>query len=235
MLRYGIPSYRLPRERLQWDIDAIAAAGVEFKTDYDVQSGRNDSQDQGESRCNPYFHRFPQSQRYRHPRRIRQGCYSCRRDASGIGDDAMPNFNGRSVAVIGGGNVAMDVARTAKRLGASEVCIVYRRRRDDMTALPDEINGAIAEGCQLFQLKAPSEIIVDKKTEGQRPLRTAADCWRRQINPADQGRWMQISRERKFSVISLFLQLAKLQIWNSLKTMVFQYSEATSKRRSLTW
>ena len=56
----------------------------------------------------------------------------------------------------------MDVARTAKRLGASEVCIVYRRRRDDMTALPDEINGAIAEGCQLFQLKAPSEIIVDK-------------------------------------------------------------------------
>ena len=38
MLRYGIPSYRLPRERLQWDIDAIAAAGVEFKTDYDVQS-----------------------------------------------------------------------------------------------------------------------------------------------------------------------------------------------------
>ena len=46
--------------------------------------------------------------------------------------------------------------------GASEVCIVYRRRRDDMTALPDEIGGAIAEGCQLFQLKAPSEIIVDK-------------------------------------------------------------------------
>lgn len=80
----------------------------------------------------------------------------------GIGDDAMPDFNGKSVVVIGGGNVAMDVARTAKRLGASEVCIVYRRRRDDMTALPDEIGGAIAEGCQLFQLKAPSEIIVDK-------------------------------------------------------------------------
>ncbi len=59
MLRYGIPSYRLPRERLQWDIDAIAAAGVEFKTDYDVQSGRNDSQDQGESRCNPIFPSVP--------------------------------------------------------------------------------------------------------------------------------------------------------------------------------
>ena len=79
-----------------------------------------------------------------------------------IGDDAMPNFKGKSVAVIGGGNVAMDVARTARRLGASQVSIVYRRRRDDMTALPDEINGAIAEGCELFQLKAPSEIIVDK-------------------------------------------------------------------------
>ena len=75
----------------------------------------------------------------------------------------MPDFNGKSVIVIGGGNVAMDVARTAKRLGASEVCIVYRRRKDDMTALPDEIGGAIAEGVQLMELKAPSEIIVDKK------------------------------------------------------------------------
>ncbi|MFR0902731.1 MAG: FAD-dependent oxidoreductase [Anaerovoracaceae bacterium] len=80
----------------------------------------------------------------------------------GIGDDAMPNFEGKTVVVIGGGNVAMDVARTAKRLGASEVTIVYRRRREDMTALPDEIDGAIAEGCSLFQLKAPSRIETDK-------------------------------------------------------------------------
>ena len=55
---------------------------------------------------------------------------------------------------IGGGNVAMDVARTAKRLGATDVSIVYRRRRDDMTALPEEIGAAVSEGCSLMQLKA---------------------------------------------------------------------------------
>jgi len=56
----------------------------------------------------------------------------------------------------------MDVARTARRLGASEVNIVYRRRRIDMTALPDEVAGAIAEGCELVQLMAPSRIDTDK-------------------------------------------------------------------------
>ena len=76
----------------------------------------------------------------------------------GIGDDAMPDFEGKTVAVIGGGNVAMDVARTAKRLGAAEVNIVYRRRRADMTALDEEIDGAIAEGCTLVELKAPVRI-----------------------------------------------------------------------------
>lgn len=85
----------------------------------------------------------------------------------GIGDDAMPDFNGKVVVVIGGGNVAMDVARTAKRLGATEVSIVYRRRKDDMTALPDEIGGAIAEGCALVQLKAPSRIATNKRGEVQ--------------------------------------------------------------------
>ena len=101
MLRYGIPNYRLPRERLQWDIEEILR---------------------------------------------------------GIGDDSMPDFNNKAVVVIGGGNVAMDVARTAKRLGASEVKIVYRRRKQDMTALPEEIDGAVAEGCTLVELKAPAKI-----------------------------------------------------------------------------
>lgn len=162
MLRYGIPSYRLPRERLQWDIDAIAAAGVEFKTDYDVQSEETihkikENHDAIYISIGSHNHKDIGI-----PGEYAKGVIPAVEMLRGIGDDAMPNFNGRSVAVIGGGNVAMDVARTAKRLGASEVCIVYRRRRDDMTALPDEINGAIAEGCQLFQLKAPSEIIVDK-------------------------------------------------------------------------
>ncbi|MBQ2161336.1 MAG: FAD-dependent oxidoreductase, partial [Firmicutes bacterium] len=81
----------------------------------------------------------------------------------GIGDNKLPDFKGKSVAIIGGGNVAMDVARTSKRLGASEVTIVYRRRQQDMTALPAEVAGAIAEGCELVQMLAPARIETDKE------------------------------------------------------------------------
>lgn len=162
MLRYGIPSYRLPRERLQWDIDAIAATGVEFKTDFDVKSDEaikeiKENYDAMYLSIGSHNHK-----NLGIPGEFAKGVIPAVEMLRGIGDDSMPDFHGKSVVVIGGGNVAMDVARTAKRLGASESSIVYRRRRDDMTALPEEIEGAIAEGCQLFQLKAPSEIIVDK-------------------------------------------------------------------------
>ena len=163
MLRYGIPSYRLPRERLQKDIDAIAAAGVNFKTDYDVETDEavreiKENYDAMYLAIGSHNHK-----NLGIPGEYAKGVIPAVEMLRGIGDDDMPNFNGKSVIVIGGGNVAMDVARTAKRLGASEVCIVYRRRKDDMTALPDEIGGAVAEGVQLMELKAPSEIIVDKK------------------------------------------------------------------------
>ncbi len=60
----------------------------------------------------------------------------------GIGDDEMPDFTGKDIVVIGGGNVAMDVARSAVRLGAKRVRIAYRRRAVDMTAMPEEVEGA---------------------------------------------------------------------------------------------
>ena len=63
-----------------------------------------------------------------------------------VGRGRMPDFTGKRVCVIGGGNVAMDVTRSAIRLGASHTTIVYRRRKDDMTALPAEVEGAVAEG-----------------------------------------------------------------------------------------
>ena len=78
-----------------------------------------------------------------------------------IGDDVMPDFAGKRVLVIGGGNVAMDVARSSLRLGASYVGIAYRRRAEDMTALPEEVEGALAEGCELLQLQAPKRIELD--------------------------------------------------------------------------
>jgi NADPH-dependent glutamate synthase beta subunit-like oxidoreductase len=158
MLRYGIPSYRLPRERLQFDIDAILSAGVEVETGYDINDVKNIT-DLREA-CDAVYISIGA---HTHKEigidgEYSRGVLSAVEMLRSIGDDTMPDFLGKSVVVIGGGNVAMDVARTAKRLGASEVNIVYRRRRDDMTALPDEIEGAIAEGCQLLQLKAPSKI-----------------------------------------------------------------------------
>ncbi|MDE8734733.1 NAD(P)-binding protein [Eubacteriales bacterium DFI.9.88] len=158
MLRYGIPNYRLPRERLQYDIDAILSAGVEVKTDFDVNDAENIQAIRAEYDAvyigigaHTYKEMGIEGE-------FSKGVIPAVEMLRGIGDDAMPDFKNKAVAVIGGGNVAMDVARTAKRLGASEVTIVYRRRRNDMTALDEEIEGAIAEGCDLLQLKAPAKI-----------------------------------------------------------------------------
>ncbi len=79
-----------------------------------------------------------------------------------IGSDRLPDFTGKNVVVIGGGNVAMDVTRSAVRLGAKKVSVAYRRRKVDMTALPDEVEGAIAEGCEILDLQSPRRIEVDE-------------------------------------------------------------------------
>ena len=161
MLRYGIPSYRLPRERLQWDIDAILSTGVEVKLNTDI-STKEVMEDLRDNYDATYISiGSHNAKNLGIPGEFAKGVIPAVEMLRGIGDDAMPDFKNKSVAVIGGGNVAMDVARTAKRLGASEVTIVYRRRRVDMTALPDEVAGAVAEGCELVQLKAPARIDTD--------------------------------------------------------------------------
>ena len=73
----------------------------------------------------------------------------------GVGDGNVPDFTGKKICVIGGGNVSMDATRTALRLGAESVTCVYRRRVEDMTALAEEIEEAMAEGCQILPLQAP--------------------------------------------------------------------------------
>ena len=79
-----------------------------------------------------------------------------------IGDGNYPDFSGKRVVVVGGGNVAMDCARTAIRSNAETVSIVYRRRQEDMTALAAEVEGAIAEGIELLTLKAPLRVEADE-------------------------------------------------------------------------
>ena len=161
MLRYGIPNYRLPKDRLDDDINAILKTGVEVEygkrigKDMTIQSLREDydavliaigaSTDkklgiEGENA---------------------DGVLSAVRFLRDVGEGTPANLEGQEVAVIGGGNVSMDAVRTAKRLGAKKVSIVYRRRTADMTALAAEIEGAIAEGIEVQTLMAPSKIQVD--------------------------------------------------------------------------
>ncbi len=162
MLRYGIPSYRLPRERLQWDIDAILSTGI------DVKLGCDATQNGGLEKLKKEYDAIYVSIGSHNAKNLgidgefAKGVIPAVEMLRGIGDNAMPDFKGKHVAVIGGGNVAMDVARTANRLGAASVSVVYRRRRQDMTALPAEIDAAAAEGIEILQLKAPVRIETDK-------------------------------------------------------------------------
>ena len=158
MLRYGIPAYRLPRKWLDREINVIMRSGIKVETGVSV--GRDVSIAELRKKNDALY--------------IAIGAHTDRKigidgeDAIGvtsavemlraIGDDEMPDYRGQDIVVVGGGNVAMDVARSSIRLGAKSVKIVYRRRRSDMTALQEEVEGAIAEGCELMVLNSPVRI-----------------------------------------------------------------------------
>jgi NADPH-dependent glutamate synthase beta subunit-like oxidoreductase len=162
MLRYGIPSYRLPREKLQEDIEAILSAGVELKTGAEVGHGLPIAGLSREYDAVYIAIGAHSDKKLGIPGEESRGVVSAVEMLREIGNGRNPDFTGRNVAVIGGGNVAMDVARSAVRLGASRVGIMYRRRQEDMTALPEEVEGALAEGCEVLSLHAPSRIEADE-------------------------------------------------------------------------
>ena len=161
MMRYGIPAYRFPRERLDEDIRAILGVGgidVEYEHQIDAteieriskefdavyvaigaQGGKTLALDGVDSK----------------------GVMSAVELLGKIGDEDYPDFAGKKVVVIGGGNVAMDCARTAVRAGADSVTVAYRRRLEDMTALPAEIESAMQEGIEMMCLQAPVRIDAD--------------------------------------------------------------------------
>ncbi len=161
MLRYGIPNYRFPRERLQEDIDAILSTGVEVKLNTVVDT------EAMEKIRNEYDAVYIAIGAHTDKKLGLEGensnnVISAVDMLREIGDDKYPDFTGKRVIVVGGGNVAMDCARTAMRANAKTVSIVYRRRQEDMTALPEEVEGAIAEGIELVTLKAPLRVEADE-------------------------------------------------------------------------
>ena len=162
MLRYGIPSYRFPREKLDAEIESILSLGIEVHTGITV--GRDIWLEKLEQEYDCIYIAIGahQDKKTGIPGENSKNVISAVEMLRAIGDNEMPDFTGKQVVVIGGGNVAMDVTRSSIRLGADKVTCVYRRRQADMTALPDEITGALAEGAELMTLAAPVRIEADE-------------------------------------------------------------------------
>ena len=161
MLRYGIPSYRLPGSYLDRDIDTILSTGVSVRVNCEV--GTDVTLEELRRDYDSLYLAIGAS--------LHKGLGIPGEDAKGVLSaiemlditirSVKPDFTSKHVVVVGGGNVAMDATRTAVRLGAASVKCVYRRRVSDMTALPEEIEGAMAEGCEVLPLKAPVRIETD--------------------------------------------------------------------------
>lgn len=168
MLRYGIPNYRLPKDRLDDDINAILKTGVEVK--YGLKIGVDITIQELREQYDAVLITIGAStdKKLGLPGEDADGVLSAVQFLRSVGKDEIIDLTGKEVVVIGGGNVSMDAVRTAKRLGAKKVSILYRRRRNDMTALPGEIEGAIAEGIEIVTLKAPTSLDVgeDHKIHG---------------------------------------------------------------------
>lgn len=158
MLRYGIPNYRLPKDRLDDDINAILETGVQVK--HGLRIGIDITIDELREQYDAVLITIGAStdKKLGIEGENATGVISAVQFLRDVGKDNAIDLKGQEVCVIGGGNVSMDAVRTAVRLGAKKVSIVYRRRVADMTALKDEIEGAIAEGVEVQTLKAPVRI-----------------------------------------------------------------------------
>jgi heterodisulfide reductase subunit A len=152
-LRTAIPAYRLPPEVVDRDIENVTAIGVEIKTEARVE-------DLAELR-NQGFEAVllatgtPRSAELGIPGESLEGVSSGLAFLRAVKLGVPPAIEGRRVVVVGGGNVAMDAARTALRLGAAEVTVAYRRGREEMPAHRAEVDDAAAEGVRFEFLRAP--------------------------------------------------------------------------------
>ena len=162
MLRYGVPRYRLPDKYVDYDIDAILATGVETRMNTAI--GTDVSFDELRAEFDSVLITIGahQHKQLDIPGADSNGVMSALKFLADTREDCPPDFKDKDIVVIGGGNVAMDAARTSIRLGAKSVKCVYRRRVADMTALAEEVEGAIAEGVDIIPLRAPISIECDE-------------------------------------------------------------------------
>ncbi len=215
MLAVGLPDYRCPPEIVKRDLDFIRKTGVEFQTGVElgVDFKLADLLNKSKYGFGAVFmalgaHRGLQLQ-------------VPGEDAEGVilGIDYLreinlgrPQWTGKKVAVVGGGNTAMDVARTARRQGA-DVAILYRRTADEMPADLEEVEGAIAEGVHFDYLVSPLEVVVEKGKV------TGLKCINNELGePDDSGRARPIPIEgsehiREFDMVIPSVSQQPFRTW----------------------
>ncbi|MFB3779287.1 MAG: FAD-dependent oxidoreductase [Bryobacteraceae bacterium] len=159
MLRYALPEYRLPKPVLDREIELIQRVGVNFKMQCEV--GKDVTLDELESQYDAVFLAIGtwQETSVHLPGSELKGVMSALHFLE-AGLKKEPVKLGANVVVIGGGNAAIDSARTALRMG-SKVTILYRRERKDMPAIPEETEAAEAEGAEIVFLAAPHRIVAN--------------------------------------------------------------------------
>ena len=201
VLVYGIPEFRLPKTIVQKEVDTLRAMGVDIQTN--VVIGKTLTVDElfekgyeavfiGSGAGLPNFMNIPGESL--------KGVYSANEFLTRSNlmkayreDPVTPIMKGGKVAVVGGGNVAMDAARTALRLGAEKVYIVYRRSMEELPARREEVEHAIEEGVEMKLLNNPVEILGYHNPEDRRDPKNGfvvgMKCIRMELGePDERGR-----------------------------------------------
>jgi len=173
MMAVGIPEYRLPHDVLNVEIENIKRAGVEIKlnTALGKDFTLDDLLDRDGYKAVILAIGAHKSRELRIKGEEMEGVYHGTQFLRDIALGKAPDLTGKRVAVVGGGDVAIDAVRSAWRLGASEVHLVYRRSRPDMPARDDEVEAAETEGVQFHLLTNPSRVIGNGKVTGVELLR----------------------------------------------------------------
>lgn len=170
VLNYGIPEFRLPKSIVDFEINSIRQMGVKFITDFIVGKTAtiDDLKEEGfvaffiaSGAGLPNFMNIP-GENFGGIQSANE--FLTRVNLMGGADDRFdtPVHAGKNVVIIGGGNTAMDSVRTAKRLGADNAMIVYRRSQEEMPARAEEIKHAIEEGIEFITLTTPIEYFADE-------------------------------------------------------------------------
>ena len=208
VLMYGIPEFRLPKGLVQAEVDYVTSLGIELKLDsvvgklVTVDELLNNGYDAvflGTGAGAPMFMNIPGENL--------NGIYSANEFLTRVNlmkAYLFPEYDtpvkvGRKVAVIGGGNVAMDSARCSLRLGADEVCIVYRRSEAEMPARREELENAKEEGIQFKLLTNPKQFLGDEQN-----WVVGMECYQMELGEPDaSGRRRPIAKEGSEFIIDV--------------------------------